>query len=268
MTELPQVVIVQELPTAYLTAGVGPDVLLLHGWGAHSGLVWPLAQRLAHSGFRVYAPDLPGFGQTPTPPAPWSVWDYAAFTLAFLDALSLNAVYLFGHSFGGRLGLILGAKHADRIVKMALANSAGVRPTPPVAARLRLSIYQRALGLLRRLRLSYAADQLRAWYIERYGSADYKAASGVMRDTFVKVVTEDLLPCAAQVAVPTLLFWGDQDEETPLWQGRRLEQAIPDAGLVVFEGAGHYSYLDRLSDTLRVLNHFFQTDADAQRPSP
>ena len=58
--------------------------------------------------------------------------------------------------------------------------------------------------------------------------------------------------------MPTLLFWGDQDMDTPLSQGKLLEQLIPDAGLVIWEGAGHYSYLERLADTARVMDHFLK----------
>ncbi|MEP6987506.1 MAG: alpha/beta hydrolase, partial [Chloroflexota bacterium] len=102
------------------------------------------------------------------------------------------------------------------------------------------------------------AEQLRNWYSERYGSADYKAAKGTMRETLIKVVNEDLLPFAAQVKPSTLLFWGDKDEDTPLAQGQLLEKTIPDAGLVIWENAGHYSYLERAADTARVMDHFFK----------
>ena len=61
-----------------------------------------------------------------------------------------------------------------------------------------------------------------------------------------------------------LLLWGDRDEDTPLSQGRALEAAIPDAGLVVLEGAGHYSYLDRLADAARIMDFFYrQGDSSA-----
>jgi pimeloyl-ACP methyl ester carboxylesterase len=79
-----------------------------------------------------------------------------------------------------------------------------------------------------------------------------------MRQTFVNVVNEDLFPLAAQVKVSTLLFWGDKDEDTPLWMGEKLEQAIPDAGLIVHEGAGHYAYLEKLAETVRVMDYFFK----------
>ena len=239
-------------------AGEGLPVLMLHGWGANIGLVWPLAERLATMGYRVYALDLPGFGESDNPPMVWSVNDYVNFVLTYLDFHHLDKVYLFGHSFGGRLGLVLGAEHPERLIKMALADSAGVRGKASISGQIRLKTFRFVQDNLRTLGMGKQADRLREWYTERYGSADYKAARGVMRETFVKVVNEDLLPYAARIKASTLLFWGDQDTDTPLWQGQLLEKTIPDAGLVVWEGAGHYSYLERLADTARVMDHFFR----------
>lgn len=244
--------------TAQTILGEGAPILMLHGWGANMRLMLPLAQRLTLLTYQVYILDLPGFGQTQPPPAAWGVVDYANFVLSYLDCHALDQVHLVGHSFGGRLGLVLGAEHPERIIKMALADSAGVRPKPSTQRHLRLNTYKFALNVLGKIGMGTQADQLRAWYSNRYGSADYKAATGVMRETFVKVVNEDLLPYAARVRVPTLLLWGDQDEDTPLWQGQLLEKTIPDAGLVVFEGAGHYSYLDRLNETVQIVDHFFK----------
>lgn len=250
---------IQNIHTAQIIAGEGKPVLMLHGWGASSSLVRSLAERLAPLGYCCYVPDLPGFGQTPSPSVAWSVHDYVKWVIAYLDHHQLDNIYLFGHSFGGRLSLILGAEHSERIIKMALADSAGVRPKPSQSGQLRLKSYRLALNTLNTIGLKQQADSLRNWYINRYGSADYKAVSGIMRETFIKVVNEDLLPYAARVKPPTLLFWGDQDTDTPLWQGQLLEKTIPDAGLVVWEGAGHYSYLDRLADTVRVMDHFFSS---------
>lgn len=251
-------VMIAGVPTACRVVGSGQNVVMLHGWGASMQLVEPLALQLAPLGYCVYLLDLPGFGTTPPPPVPWSVHDYARFALAFLDYHQLDRVFLFGHSFGGRLGLVLGADYPSRLIKMALSNSAGVRTPPSRTTRLRLSLYRAALNTLRAARLNSAAEGLRSWYQNRFGSTDYRAVQGVLRETFVRVVNEDLLPFAARVRVPTLLFWGDRDQDTPLWQGRLLERTIPDAGLVLWPGAGHYSYLDRLSDTARVMDYFFR----------
>lgn len=243
---------------AHTIAGEGKSLVLLHGWGANIGLVWPLAEKLAPLGYRVYALDLPGFGQSADPPAAWTVQDYARLVVAYLDAQHLERVLLFGHSFGGRLSLILGSEYAERINKMVLADSAGVRTPPPLFTRFRLNTYKAIRDGLYRVGAKSLADTLRNVYNTRYGSADFQQVLGVMRETFVNVVNEDLLPYAARVKSPTLLFWGDKDEDTPLWQGRLLEKTIPDAGLVVHRGAGHYSYLDCLAETVRVMDYFFK----------
>lgn len=238
--------------------GEGVPIVMLHGWGAHIDLIRPLAERLAPLGYRVYLLDLPGFGQSDPPPTAWTVYDYARWVIAYLDAHDLKQTHLFGHSFGGRLSLILGADHPDRVDKIVLANSAGIRAPLPISTRARLTLYKRLRAGLRGVGLGTIADRLQAWYNTRYGSSDYQQISGVMRETFVRVVNEDLRPVAARVQRPTLLIWGDQDTDTPLWQGQALEQIIPDAGLVVYQGAGHYSYLERLTDATRVIDYFYR----------
>ena len=245
------------IDTAHACAGDGPAVLLLHGWGAHAGLMWPLAERLSKQGYRVYVPDLPGFGQTPPPPATWAVRDYVNFVLAYLDAVGMTRTHLIGHSFGGRLGLVLGADHAERLDKMVLIDSAGVKPPSSSGGDLRLNAYKAVRDGLANVGLKGVSNSLRGWYTERYGSADFKSA-GPLRETFVKVVNEDLLPYAARVKPSTLLLWGEADEDTPVWMAKQLEAHIPDAGLHTFPGAGHYSYLERLADTTRIVDYFFK----------
>src|SRR5690606_9265446 len=105
--------------------GDGEPILFLHGWGANIGLVLPLAERLAKFGYRCYMVDLLGFGESDNPPQVWTVYDYAKFILNYLDYHELESVFLFGHSFGGRLGLILGSQQSHLIRKMALSDSAG-----------------------------------------------------------------------------------------------------------------------------------------------
>jgi pimeloyl-ACP methyl ester carboxylesterase len=179
------------------------------------------------------------------------------FVLAYMDANGIERTHLIGHSFGGRLGLVLGADHSDRIVKMALADSAGVPSHSPVTTRARLSLYKSVRDTLYKIGAKGTADRLREWYGKHYGSADFKNA-GALRETFVRVVNEDLLPYAARVKCPTLLFWGEKDEDTPLWQGQLLEKTIPDAGLIIYPGAGHYSYLESLGQFVKVVDHFFR----------
>jgi pimeloyl-ACP methyl ester carboxylesterase len=245
------------LRVTHIAAGEGTPLLMLHGWGANADLMMPLGNRLMPLGYRVYAPDLPGFGGSDLPPAAWSVRDYVNFTLAYMDALSLDRVLYFGHSNGGRIGLVLGAEHSARVSKMVLADSAGVRLPAPVATRARLKAYRAVRQTLSTVGLKATSDRLRNWYNDRYGSTDFKNA-GPLRETFIRIVGENLLPVAAQVKVPTLLLWGDGDDDTPLAHGQLLEKTIPDAGLVVLNGAGHYSYIDKAIEATRIVDYFYR----------
>ena len=136
---------------------------MLHGWGANIGLLWPLAEQLATLGYRIYMLDLPGFGATPASDLVWNVSDYTNFVAAYLDYHHLDKVYLFGHSFGGRLGLVLGAEQGNRIIKMVLADAAGIRPKPSTSGQWRLKSYRLALNTLQSMGLKPQAEQLRTW---------------------------------------------------------------------------------------------------------
>jgi len=80
---------------------------------------------------------------------------------------------------------------------------------------------------------------------KKFGSADYAAASPVMRGCLVKAVNEDLEPLLPGIKAETLLIWGDKDTATPLSDGQKMEKMIKGSGLVVFSGAGHYSFLEQ-----------------------
>lgn len=230
-------------------------VLLLHGWRASIRSFWPVAEQLVPRGYQLHLLDLPGFGTSPAPPETWDVAAYMRLVLAYLDENDLDRVDIIGHSFGGRIAIMLAAEHPDRVGKMVLANSAGLR-TPPTLTQITRNVMARTVrGVLDKLGLDTMQSRLRERYNRRYASEDYLAA-GDLRETFLRVIAQDLTDFAVRVQAPTVLIWGDQDEDTPLWQGRKLEQLIPDAGLIVFEGAGHFSYLDRMYDFIRIVDHF------------
>ena len=148
----------------------------------------------------------------------------------------------------------LAAEHAHRIETLALSNSAGIREKPARLGRMRLQMYHQFRQGLEFIGAEAAAARLRRIYNSRYGSPDYQSASPIMRQTLIKVVNEDLLACAARVSAPTILVWGDADQATPLWMGRKLEETIADAALIVHEGAGHFAYLDFPEKTAAIVD--------------
>ena len=99
-----------------------------------------------------------------------------------------------------------------------------------------------------------------AKFSKKTASADYQAATGIMRQIFVRVVNENLLSLLPQITAPTLLVWGEADYETPLSFGKTMENLIPDAGLVILKGAGHFSYLDRPGDFAAIVDNFLRQE--------
>ncbi|MCY3834042.1 MAG: alpha/beta hydrolase [Chloroflexi bacterium] len=254
-------VVIDGIEIRELVIGDGAPVLMVHGWGARIELLEPLALRLSRLGHRCYMIDLPGFGESAEPPAPFTIFDYAAFCIAYLDKRQLASVNYFGHSLGGRIGLILGSDYCERLRNLALSNSAGLKAAAALHTRMRQSFYKSIRRSLAGMGAKSAADGLRALYNRRFASDDYRAASPVMRKTLVNIVNQDLLEQAGRVAIPTILIWGDADRETPLWMGHKLEAAIPDAALIIHAGAGHYAYLDFPDKTAGIIDALFRADS-------
>ncbi|HEX8051670.1 MAG TPA: alpha/beta fold hydrolase [Thermoleophilaceae bacterium] len=213
-------------------------VLVLHGWGAHLEAIEPIVAALAGE-TRVLALDLPGFGQSDPPPEPWDADGYMRFVLRFLDELGVERVHVVGHSHGGRVAICMAAEHPERVARLLLVDAAGVPPKRGMKYRAKVSV-AKAGKVAGRVGASGLQDRLRA----RVGSTDYLNASEEMRATFRLVIGQDMTERLPRIGATTLLVWGDQDDDTPLWMAHRMEELIPDAGLAVFEGAGHYSYAD------------------------
>lgn len=243
----------------YEASGQGRDVVLLHGWGGNLGSFAPVHASLARS-FRVYSLDLPGFGLSDEPPVPWGTEEYGELVANFLEELGIKSPIIIGHSFGGRIAIYLGATRD--VKKMILVDSAGIRPKRRPSYYAKVYSFKAAKLLARFPLWRKQGDRLVEGLRRRIGSKDYMQASGIMRETLVKVVNEDLRHYLPSIKAPTLIVWGENDTATPLADGRIMERLIPDAGLVILKGAGHFSYLDRLNDFLIIVQHFLKDEID------
>jgi pimeloyl-ACP methyl ester carboxylesterase len=237
--------------------GSGDPVLVLHGWGASIEAVRPILAALRDVA-TAYAVDLPGFGESDPPPEPWSSVEYARFVDALLDALDIDRATVIGHSNGGRVAIRLAVDFPARVDKLVLVNSAGIRPRRTVSRRARVALFK--AGKLAARAGGRPGAALHARIARRVASADY-LGSGPLRGTLVRLVNEDLRDCLPGIRVPTLLVWGDRDRETPLADGRLMEALIPDAGLVSFPDAGHFSYADAPGSFAKVVRYFVQTES-------
>ncbi len=242
---------IRGLKIEYTDEGKGPVVLFLHGWAAPASLYAPILTHLSRGGHRVVAPNMPGVGGSQEPPRPWDVEDYVDLVQAFCDELSLTKCVLMGHSHGGRviLALASGEHKSLKIDKIILMDAAGLRPKRGAKYYIKVYSYKAAKAIL------HPFPTLRERLQRKAGSADYRAASPVMRGTLSKLVARDLTDCLPKIMSPTLLIWGQDDTATPLYHAKIMEDLIPDAGLVVFPG-GHFACLENLPACLRVLDAF------------
>ena len=234
-----------------LETGSGPVAVVLHGWGGRIESMAPVIDCLRGS-FRVIAFDLPGFGHSPAPSGQWGTADYAGFVRDALTDLGIQKAHFVGHSFGAKTSLYMAATYPEIVDKLLLCGSSGLRSAPSMKARAKrlASKSARAAG-----KLGPPGRAIREAAYKRLASEDYRNA-GPMRPTFVKVVNEDLGDLLPAIKASTLLVWGTEDDAVPVAHARKMEAAIPDAGLVLFEGAGHFAYLDEPQRFCRVARHF------------
>lgn len=216
-------------------------VLALHGWArTHKDFDAVVRATDDAAALDAVAVDLPGFGASPPPPEPWGTDRYADAVVPLLEPIVEEAgrpVVVLGHSFGGRVAVQLAATRPDLVQSLVLTGVPLVRLAPPrrPARGYRLVRTLHRFGLVGDARMEAAR--------QRYGSADYRAAQGVMRQVHVKTVAESYEAQLAAITCPVHLVWGDDDAEVPLPVARAAADRLARADLTVCPGAGHLTPL-------------------------
>ena len=250
---------IQGLSTHYIDLpGTRGTVLFLHGWGAHIGLYRPIFDLLQQLQYRVVAFDMPGVGQTDEPAQPLTIDDYVAFTLDLCRELKLDEVILMCHSHGGRIALRLLTDRdcPIRCQKAVFFDATGVRKAAAPSKKLQQAGYKAVKFLGTNKLTAPLFGDLYEELRDKRASADYKAATPVMRQTMNNVLPLDYTDRMPSITAEVLLIWGENDTATPLEHGQIMEQRIPNAGLAVIRGAGHFSYADNWPQFSAVLRAF------------
>lgn len=224
-------------------------VLFLHGWGCDKN-IWRAQTDYFSGRYDAVAIDLEGFGETPLPKSVMTIFDYAHSTACRIKEKGWKNLTVVGHSFGGRIAILLGAVYPELIEKIVLVDSAGVRRFSLKRAA-RTYIYK-CKKLLVRWKLLPRESLLGS------GSADYRALSDEMRPTFNAVVNSDLRKFAKLISLPTLVIWGDRDTTTPIMSGKTLAR-LTKGGLAVMEECGHYCFLQNPKLFNRILEVFLES---------
>ena len=217
------------------------DVLLLHGWGGSSESFRAVFEFLQKK-YRVTAIDFAGFGKSPPPPYPYSVSDYAIKLAEFLDTHNINKTHIIAHSFGGRVAIELSCLYPHLIDKLVLTSAAGIKPKRKIRYYLNV--------------LKYKIAKLLKKDLSKFGSKDYKKLDGVMKAVFVKAVNYDQTKLLKHIKAQTLLIWGQNDTETPLYMAKTMNRLIKNSKLIVFRDTGHFAYIEKSLLFLRHIDRF------------
>ena len=215
------------LDGAVLAEKTGPAarVLALHGWGRGRADLLP-----AVVGVDALVPDLPGFGASPPPPVGWGSREFAEQLAPLLAEGGWTVV---GHSFGGRIAVQLAAGWPELLSGVVLTGVPLLRRATSGRAPLGFRVVKRLnrLGVLSDTRLE--AER------RKRGSADYRAAQGVMRDCLVRLVNEDYRDLLGGIATPVSMVWGSADTAAPLDMAREAQALFGSATLTVSPTSGH-----------------------------
>jgi len=236
-----------------------PTVIFLHGWGCDGSIFNVFEKEIGQNASMLFV-DFPGHGQSGEPREPWGVPEYAEQLRILLENLGIVRAHIVAHSFGGRVAIWLSSHYPELVEKMVITGGAGLRKTDNAKPNKRQLQYKRLKALVNMVgKIPFLKSLVAGWQealVQKYGSADYKRLNPGMRQTFVKVINQDLSEWLPKIQASTLLIWGENDTETPLWMGQQMEKEIPDAGLVVFDGRSHFAFLEEPQRFQVIINTF------------
>lgn len=247
----------QGLKVFYDFAGEGDTVVLMHGWGGQVGSFKPVFDYLSRR-FKVYVFDFPGFGKSDLPPKAWGTEEYGKFVMKFFKAVNIERANIIAHSFGGRIAIWLAANFPEMVKKLVLIDSAGIKPKRTFKYHIKVTTAKTGKRIFSLPIFGKYGERLLNNLYRLVGSKDYQQQTGIMRSTLVRIVNEDLRDLLPKIAAPTLLIWGENDKDVPVSYAKIMEKEIRDAGLVIFEGAGHFSYIDRFQDFCLIVANFLK----------
>ena len=268
--------------TSYLEAGPadGPPVLLLHGLGATNASLLPVLADLA-ADHRVLAPDLPGFGASAAPNAPYNSTWFAAWVEAFQVATGSRGAVVVGNSLGGRVAMEAGLSHPKSVRGLVLLTPSpafrrlrqfvpAVRLMPPGLARLPLPTLPHRVVVEGIKAMMSQPDRLpQPWYDAAADEAQRVFRSPAHRASFLQTARQiyleeahgrhgfwDRLP---GLLPPALFLWGDRDRLVPASFARHVADALPHAASIVLEDCGHVPQFEHPEETMALVRGFLST---------
>jgi pimeloyl-ACP methyl ester carboxylesterase len=237
---------------SYINEDNKKNIILLHGWGSNLNIFNFIISSLKDN-YNVYAIDLPGFGESDMPNNPLWINDYSLIIKKFIEYFNIDNPILIGHSFGGRIIIKLLSKFKLDVNKIVLIDSAGIRPKRTIKYYFKIYLYKFLKLFKHILGIKYLN------YIRKlFGSSDYNMVNDVLKKTLINTVNEDLKKDLSNIDKETLIVWGENDNITPVKDAKVINKLVVNSGLVILKNAGHYSFLDKPYDCIKIINYFIE----------
>lgn len=237
----------------------GKTIILLHGWGRGSSPYKSLSSELEKLGYRVYVPDMPGFGEAALPTHALMLNDYCEFLRTFINEHNIKNPILIGHSFGGRVIIKYVSSYGTDVKAIVLSGTPGYSPVKKMKWIASLIISKIGGVVFSLPGLSTIADKVRGWFYYIVGARDFYRAQGTMRQTFKNIVGEKLEDSMKKILVPTLLIWGEEDIIVPIGVAERMKKTIPNSGLTIIPHGKHSVIIDDPKIFTNAVHSFLQS---------
>ena len=223
----------------------GQTVVLLHGWGQNIEMMKPIGDRLVDNDVIIL--DLPSHGKSDEPKEVWDLKDFVDMIHELLNTLNIKNPILIGHSFGGKISLLYASKYP--VKKLILFGSPFKVKKNPQSLKVRT---------LKKLKTLPGLNKVAEVMKKHIGSTDYRNASPMMRDILVRHVNTDITENVKKINCPTIIIWGTNDAAVPIEDAYELETLIKDSAVIPYEGCTHYAYLERLNQTVSIIQNFIK----------
>ena len=276
-------VVAGSIRTAHVAAGPyeAPPVIILHGLGATNASVLPLVWELA-ADHRVYAPDMPGFGDTAAPHVDYTSEFFAGWLADYMDAIGVGRCAVIGNSLGGRVAIEAGLTMPDRVsAVVGLCPSPAfrrIRQLAPVVRYINTDLaaevirYPHAL-VVQGIRLMFALpDRLPgSWFDAAADEFGRVTSHHANRRAFASAGFQIYLEEAygekgfwerlPQLSPPALFLWGDSDRLVPSRFERHVRGALPQSQNIVMENSGHVPQCEHPIETADLVRAFLREHA-------
>ena len=223
---------IQGLDIHYKCLGSGPPLVMIHGSG-NDWHEWQENLTFFARGFRVYAPDMPGFGLSQSPGSPLSPSWSASFLRDFMEATGIEAAHIIGHSLGGIVALYLALSFPDKVMRLVLVDSGGLGEVGRKA--------QLRLLLIRGVKRIAGKEERRA-----------KLQKSPKEDWILLSRLRGLQP-------RTMIVWGERDPYLSSSQAVLAHSLIPNCELPIFPSCGHAPQRERADEFNKLVHEFLTT---------